>query len=307
MTFTEAEQAKIQKRFSEVQNIIDEAVSYLGESNDSCQGAGYVVSGYFRCILEEPDADLGAPFVKYENEINMILSQLRWIATLYIYGHSSAIPTTPTHSDIITVNLDVISYCNFYLSVLEVLRMPGMQFSTAETVEVINDISERADRGRAAALALQGRLNQHGSDLTTQSNSMRGVVDRLGGSAGLLGGEIDRYRGELDQLDVDIETKEQAISTKESEQGISSTKVVTTAILVRGIVRRIIRGVAFIRSVRETGGALRELRDALANLHRRRADVYVSIAKKGRRWHLRSHMMSIFVYKGRERDRLYTI
>jgi hypothetical protein len=279
MTFTQAEQDKI-KRFSEVENIIDQAVSYLGESNDSCQGAGYVVSGYFRSILEEPNANLGTPFSKYENQINTILGQLRWIATLYIYGHSSAIPPTPTHSDIIRVNLDVISYCNFYIAVLDVLQMPGMEFSTAETVEVINEISARAAQGQVAALALQARLNQHGSDLTTQSNSMRSVVDSLGNSVGVVSGEMDRYRDKLEDLDDQIEDKEQRISTKESEQGISSTKVVATAVLVRGIVRRIIRGVAFIRSVRETGGLLRELRDALANLHSRRADVYTSIAKR---------------------------
>lgn len=278
MTFTQTEeQVKIQKRFSSVTGVLDQAILYLGESNGSCQGSGYVVSGYFRGVLEELDADLGERFRSYEREINGILAETRKVATSYIYGPP---PLTPTNSHIINVNLEVISYCNFYLAVLRLLIQLGVDLPTSDAVSIMDDMYNRAVDGQKSAIAIQNTLNQYGLELTNLSRKMTDIVDRLADTVGGVGSDVKEQRHHLNHLDISIQQYEQQLAEEEGNSQISSTKVVTTAVLLRGVVRRIIRGVAFIRNVRETSEEIRRLRDRLAGLHSERARVYALIAEK---------------------------
>lgn len=265
---------------SRVLDDLARAILRLGRSNKETQGAGYIVTGYFNALLHEPPAQLGHPFSSYENEINRILSEMRAIARLYVRGGLLGVLPPSTRSEIINVNRAVVDYCDHFLAVLSCLIDDGVLLSTDQAVQVINDISARANEGRDAALRIQNQLNDFSLQLTTHSHQMGNVVDRLGVSAGVVRVQIDSFRRELDMLDVNIEMYEQELAQQEKKQGISATKVMVSAVLLRGVVRRIMRGIAFVRDTREAGAEVRRLRDRLAYLHARRTTVYDSIYRK---------------------------
>lgn len=263
-----------EERFSRVADDLDLAILQLGKSNETCQGAGYVVGGYFRTVLNTPSAQLGDPFLSYEKEINSILDAMRAISTRYFLGQPGVHP--PTQSEIININIAVESYCNFHLAVLEYLEIRGTPLSTEGTVETLNDMSHDANRGRDAALTIQNRLNEFSQQLTIQSHSMRDIVDRLGVTAGVVRDEIERSRQELDALDVNIGMYEQALATK------NERRLLVTAPPLRSTLSRRdpIQGIALMGSPSAISGEARQLRDSLAYLHARRASVYGLIDMK---------------------------
>lgn len=264
------------ERLSRIADDFDLAILQLGTSNEKCQGSGYIVGGYFNAVIHEPNAQLGHPFLNYESQINQILGVMRGIGRLYLFGETGVRPAT--QSEIININVAVQSYCDFHLAVLEYLDTHGTPLSTEDTVEILNDMSHDANRGRNAALTIQNQLNEFSLNILAQSNQMRNIADGLGASAGVVSSQIEQYRRELETLDIDIDNYEQQLATQEDTQTIQpSFKIIASATILGRVFRHIMRGIALIRSVREAGEEIQWLRDRLAQLHDRRGSVYFII------------------------------
>lgn len=272
MVINSEKHTKLEALLRTDENELSLAIKETGEANKKSQGAGYVVSGYFRLINAEPDADLGQRFSHYEKEVNMVLGQARETATYYLYGSSNVMSL---QRQILGLNTTIISECESQLAYLQVLRQFGALMNTNDAVEMIDQLISNGERAKNAAYAVERELSRVEQDVRNQSNAMKALSEKIGNESQLLSNELKDLRYRLNSYDTQIEILELRIA-ETTEEVQQSSKVVATALVLRRVIRSVIRGVAFIRTIREHGEEL----DELAVLHERRSEVFEQLASK---------------------------
>lgn len=232
-------------------NLAD-SLSEAGDANKDCQGEGYLVTGFCRSLLLQPDSDFGGEFLVHQKEVNAILEISRVTAREFM---------DILRPRILQQTSALIQYCNLQQTVLEFLDSDLPNPSVEEMHLLLTVLIDSATTSATEARGIESYLRSTENSITSHVKDMTSASQRLSEATSAPQQEVRELRSRLTSVGQIISNLQKELAYAEvGEQGATLVVAVGRVVRLIGIIRHVIAGVAFLRAQREAN----RLRDQIA-------------------------------------------